>query len=114
MSTKAFGKARILYICAAFVKDFPLPKEGVSAIMRMHPGTFASAAGGGRSEQKGVAAAEILRAAASQRFRAPQQDITGQPVVSDNYISKLPLKRELTYMEGYRSGHNGAVLKTVG
>ena len=40
-------------------------------------GTFASAAGGGRSEQKGVAAVEILRASASRRFRAPQQDITG-------------------------------------
>ena len=40
-------------------------------------GTFASAASGGRSEQKGVAAVEILRASASRRFRAPQQDITG-------------------------------------
>ena len=31
----------------------------------------------------------------------------------ENGISSLPPARELTYTEGYRSGHNGAVLKTV-
>ncbi len=46
-------------------------------------GTFASAAGGGRSEQKGVAAVEILRASSEQKI------------------------------SGTATGHNGAVLKTV-
>ena len=31
----------------------------------------------------------------------------------NNFISSLSPARELTYTEGYRSGHNGAVLKTV-
>ncbi len=45
-----------------------------------------------------------------------QQDITGRPrekAIRDKFISSLSLTRELTYTEGYRSGHNGAVLKTV-
>ena len=50
-------------------------------------GTFASAAGGGRSEQKGVAAVEILRANSSKGFRAPQQGSTGGPPARQVHIN---------------------------
>ena len=44
-------------------------------------GTFASAAGGGGSEQKGVAVVKIRRRRMpSNEFWEPQQDITGLPV----------------------------------
>ena len=77
-------------------------------------GTFASAAGGGRSEQKGVAAVEILRVISEQKISGTATGHNGAaPLSGNNYISRLSPTRELTYTEGYRSGHNGAVLKTV-
>ena len=77
-------------------------------------GTFASAAGGGKSEQKGVAAVEILRAISEQEISGTATGHNGAaPLKKNNFISSLSPARELTYTEGYRSGHNGAVLKTV-
>ena len=67
-------------------------------------GTFASAAGGGRSEQKGVAAVEILRANSERKISGTATGHNGAVLKTD---------REGIYTEGYRSGHNGAVLKTV-
>ena len=58
-----------------------------------------------------MAAVEILRSESKQKFREPQQDITGQaPIIKLN--SKLSLDR-VTYTETYRSGHNGADSKSV-
>ena len=61
-----------------------------------------------------MAAVEILRARSEQKISGTATGHNGAgPENRDNYISTLSPVRELTYMEGYRSGHNGAVLKTV-
>ena len=61
-------------------------------------GTFASAAGGGKSEQKGVAAVEILRAISEQEISgtatghngaALQTGICSKKKAQDNYISTI-------------------------
>ena len=69
-----------------------------------------------------MAAVEILRVIREQkishhrnrgRLRAPPGAVFRCIYERDNFISSLPPFGELTYPEGYRSGHNGAVLKTV-
>ena len=71
----------------------------ISTIRRVtEAGTFASAAGGGKSEQKGVAAVEILRAISEQKISgtatghngaAPQTGICSKKKAQDNYISTI-------------------------
>ena len=65
-----------------------------------------------RAKRSGSGRKTQGRAQARSVFRAPQQDITGR-LRPHKQISSLSTEREVTYTEGYRSGHNGAVLKTV-
>ena len=76
-------------------------------------GTAASAACGGYSERQGVAAVEILRGHPEHSISGTA---TGHNGAADPPCSGVGRRRIFTieYTERYRSGHNGAVSKTVG
>ena len=77
-------------------------------------GTFASAAGGGYSEQKGVAAVEKnqVRHAYTPIFSGTATGHNGAPRF-EQQLNTVSLFSGLTHTETYRSGHNGADSKSV-
>ena len=87
MSTKAFEKARILYICAGVVKTIPLPKEAFSAIMRVHT--------------EGTRSGDVCERRRGRKQRAKRSG-SGRNLASDSEQK----------ISGTATGHNGAVLKT--